>query len=58
MIAGFGENEIFPSAVEYRLEAIVSGKLKVAQIQFVQASREQNATIMPFVQTRNGKYFC
>jgi hypothetical protein len=50
VIAGFGENEIFPSAVEYRLEAVVSGRLKHTQAQFVQASREQNAIIMPFAQ--------
>lgn len=50
VIAGFGENEIFPSAIEYRLEAVVSGKLKYVQAQSVQASREQNAIIMPFAQ--------
>lgn len=50
VIAGFGENEIFPSAVEYRLEAIVAGKLKFIQAQFAQASRERNAMIMPFAQ--------
>ncbi len=50
VIAGFGENEIFPSAAEYWLEAVISERLKFTQIQFVQASREQAATIMPFAQ--------
>jgi len=50
VIAGFGENEIFPSAVEYQFEAVISGKLKHTQTQYAQASRENPAIIMPFAQ--------
>lgn len=50
VLAGFGDNEIFPSAVEYRLDAVICGKLKLLKIQYAQASREQNAIIMPFAQ--------
>ena len=57
VIAGFGENEIFPSAIEYRLEAVALGKLKYTQTQYVQASREQNAVIMPFAQQEMVKTF-
>lgn len=57
VIAGFGENEIFPSAIEYRLETVMLGKLKYVQVQYVQASREKNAVIMPFAQQEMVKTF-
>ncbi len=50
VIAGFGENEIFPSAASYTFEAIVSGTLKHFRIEYVQASRDSSAIIMPFAQ--------
>jgi hypothetical protein len=50
VIAGFGEKEIFPSAVEFHLETVLCGKLKFAQIQYNQSSREKNAIIMPIAQ--------
>jgi hypothetical protein len=50
VVAGFGEKEIFPSAVEYQLETVVSGKLKRKIGRYFQANREQNAIIMPFAQ--------
>ncbi len=57
VIAGFGEKEIFPTAVEFRLETVMSGKLKYIQVQNVQASREQFAVIMPFAQQEMVKTF-
>jgi hypothetical protein len=57
VIAGFGEKEIFPAAIEYRLEAVMLGKLKYTQGQYVRASREQNAVIMPFAQQEMVKTF-
>jgi hypothetical protein len=57
VIAGFGEDEIFPAAIEYRLETVMFGKLKYALVQYVQANREQNAVIMPFAQQEMVKTF-
>lgn len=50
VIAGFGDNEIFPSAVEYHLDAVVCGKLKLLKVQYNQVDREQRSIIMPFAQ--------
>ena len=57
VIAGFGEKEIFPAAIEYRLESVMLGRLKYVQGQYVRASREQNAIIMPFAQKEMVKTF-
>ena len=50
VIAGFGELEIFPSAIEFYLESIVLGRLKFQKRDSVQITREQNAIIIPFAQ--------
>jgi hypothetical protein len=51
VIAGFGENEIFPSAISYTIEAVISGKLKYVQSEFARADRMSHAIIMPFAQS-------
>ena len=50
MIAGFGEKEIFPSAVSYAFEGIAFGKLKHTQNSHMQANRDSQSIIMPFAQ--------
>lgn len=50
VIAGFGENEIFPSALSYTFEAVISGKLKYVQTEHAQADRMNHAIIIPFAQ--------
>lgn len=51
VIAGFGEEEIFPTAVTYALEGVINGRLKYDQADLATASRENSASILPFAQS-------
>lgn len=50
VIAGFGESEIFPSAISYTFQGIVCGKLKYKQLNSERIDRKKNAIILPFAQ--------
>jgi len=50
VIAGFGDDEIYPAFVEYGFEAITAGKLKYLQKQYMEVSWHRNAIISAFAQ--------
>jgi hypothetical protein len=50
VIAGFGEDEIYPSFIEYGFEAITAGKLKYIQKQYLDVSRNRRTIISAFAQ--------
>lgn len=50
VIAGFGDNEIFPSLVHCAIEGMVDNSLKWKEIETVRADHENTAAITPFAQ--------
>jgi hypothetical protein len=51
VVAGFGEDEIFPSFASFKLDAVIKGKLKYTETAFNTVSRDVQAIIMPFAQS-------
>lgn len=51
VIAGFGEREIFPSAVSFTFDSVAFGRLKYKILQRACADREHPSYIMPFAQS-------
>ncbi len=50
VIAGFGDSEIFPSAITYSFELVINNKLRYSQIDHTKAGHANSATIIPFAQ--------
>lgn len=50
VVAGFGEEEMFPSIVEVHVEGLLEGLLKQRRIEPATVSPESRATIVPFAQ--------
>lgn len=50
VIAGFGENEIFPTTIEYVIETVIDSKVKYKEIRQNSITSEISAAIMPFAQ--------
>jgi hypothetical protein len=51
VFAGFGQNEIFPSLVAYKLDGVILGKLKMLETDREITSRNKaNGRILPFAQ--------
>lgn len=51
VIAGFGENEIFPSLFSYNIECIIDNTLKYRREQAEKIGEETTAAIIPFAQS-------
>lgn len=51
VVAGFGENDIFPSVISFDLEGIVAGRLKYRQSKYLSVSRNRSAIVVPFAQS-------
>lgn len=51
VVAGFGEEEIFPSVASFTLDAVIKGKLKYTETGSHTVSRDDQACIMPFAQS-------
>lgn len=50
VIAGFGEDEVFPSLVSYLIEGVANNRLKYEAIGENQICRKNTAAILPFAQ--------
>lgn len=50
VIAGYGEDEVYPSLYEYRVEGIINGVLKYTTGQTASVSSTMTAAIRPFAQ--------
>jgi len=50
VIAGFGENEIYPAVQSFHIEGIVDDFLKYKEYNYDQIDYKHNASIMPFAQ--------
>jgi polyhydroxyalkanoate synthesis regulator phasin len=51
VIAGFGENDVFPSLKAYAIEGIVENRLKYKEIDSTEIGSVTEASISPFAQT-------
>jgi len=51
VIAGFGEDEIFPAIASFRIESLIDGKLKYKKEKMKNISTKNNAAIIPFAQS-------
>lgn len=50
VIAGFGENEIYPSIIEYDIQTVIDNHLKYFVRQEMQVKQNNPAVVMPFAQ--------
>lgn len=50
VITGYGDDEFFPSYVEYRIYGIICGKLLYDEVKRQRISLQENAVIAPFAQ--------
>jgi len=50
VVSGFGEKEIFPSTISYKIEALIKGKLKYKKEKTENIDFDSNASILPFAQ--------
>ncbi|MDF6519511.1 hypothetical protein NLO87_26925, partial [Escherichia coli] len=50
VIAGFGENEIFPTITRFMIEGRVNGHLKITEQSLDSVGDDNSAIIMPFAQ--------
>jgi hypothetical protein len=50
VIAGFGENEIYPSLITYDIEAIIDNKLKFLVARDLAVTHQENSFVEPFAQ--------
>jgi hypothetical protein len=51
VIAGFGEDEYFPTIVQYEIDGIVCNKLKYKVAAIDRVNTKERATVFPFAQT-------
>jgi hypothetical protein len=51
VIAGFGDNDIFPVLISYRLELVINNKVKYKMIHNNKISYQMSASIIPFAQS-------
>jgi hypothetical protein len=50
VIAGFGDDEKFPSLIAYDLDGVIAGSIKKKQRSYIDVSREMRGAILPFAQ--------
>jgi hypothetical protein len=50
VIAGFGEEDFFPSVISYLVEGVANNKLKYDQTQKIEANTRMTSAIVPFAQ--------
>jgi hypothetical protein len=57
VVAGFGEDEVFPSLRSFHLETIVNNRLKYVLIQETDITHDMTASITPFAQSEMAETF-
>jgi hypothetical protein len=50
VIAGFGEEELYPSLVSYEIECVVNDRVKYTRDRSAEITRQQSAALVPFAQ--------
>lgn len=50
VMAGFGDDEVFPSLIEYKMDGILEGTLKYKRVNKVTVDFQTGAVIIPFAQ--------
>lgn len=51
VVSGFGESELFPTLVAYKLDGLIDGQLKYQQTHKYDLSRKELGVIVPFAQS-------